>query len=567
MAQSIQNLPIGAKIKFGKHSINNETPQSIIWLIADKNHSGFPEKAITLITEKIIDMRSYDTVETNGVFPHTSYGNPYYHLSTIDQWLNKAYGDGEWFTPSHLADEKPTSSNTQNGTQYGDRSGFLHYFTSDEIGAILLSNIVDITGDTITRRVFLPSLKEIIGSNAVFGSSSPDSQFALFSNGYTTTTQITQQCSTYSLSTPKPNTTSNWSYLTRSYNTNADIYIASTTTGQYSNTQPRVGYHGIRPCVNLNGYYLVSDTTDSDGCYTLVYNSAPPQPNSLTVQQPIGANKTTYISWGAVLDPNGDTVTYDLECAYDEGSYRTIYVGTDTHYYHTVGEYSNVRYRVKAFDTYMAESSYLTSSLYTIEGNNAPVISGSDENLGTKTESFSVSYSITDADYDEITVVESIDGVQLRSFVTELDKINYIDIHSTTWLKLSNGVHTITITATDGFATSKRTYTFIKNVDSLYIVTSPDSTTTQNKPTRVILTINRSIPVGATFKVEVCNNGWDGSNIKWEDCTSAVLSGLVYVFKNTTKTADAWSVCIKITVSRNGSDGACYISSIGGNFE
>jgi hypothetical protein len=81
-----------------------------------------------------------------------------------------------------------------------------------------------------------------------------------------------------------------------------------------------------------------------------------------------------------------------------------------------------------------------------------------------------------------------------------------------------------------------------------------------------MLVVTRNIPPTATFKVEVCNNGYDTSPT-WEDCTDAVKSGLVHVFTNKTKTASNWGVLVRVTVARNGATGACYVSAIGGNFE
>jgi hypothetical protein len=85
-------------------------------------------------------------------------------------------------------------------------------------------------------------------------------------------------------------------------------------------------------------------------------------------------------------------------------------------------------------------------------------------------------------------------------------------------------------------------------------------------PSRIMLVITRNIPSASTFKVEVCNNGYDASPA-WEDATDAVMSGLVHVFANTAKTASNWGVQVKVTVERNGAIGACYVSAIGGNFE
>ena len=40
---------------------------------------------------------------------------------------------------------------------------------------------------------------------------------------------------------------------------------------------------GLRPACNLSSDLLVSDTTDSDGCYTIVYNQPPTAPGTITV--------------------------------------------------------------------------------------------------------------------------------------------------------------------------------------------------------------------------------------------------------------------------------------------
>ena len=85
-------------------------------------------------------------------------------------------------------------------------------------------------------------------------------------------------------------------------------------------------------------------------------------------------------------------------------------------------------------------------------------------------------------------------------------------------------------------------------------------------PTRIVLSVTRSVAFGAIFKVEVCNNGYDASPT-WEDATVAVTSSLVYAFENVSKTADNWGVMVRVTLDRNGSTGACYVSAIGGNFE
>ena len=100
MAQAINTLPIGAKIRFGKHQVNNEPTEPIIWIIADKNHSGYPNNSVTLVTEKIIDIRAFDARETtNSDVNIATYGYNRYSRSNIRTWLNS---EGvNWYNRKH----------------------------------------------------------------------------------------------------------------------------------------------------------------------------------------------------------------------------------------------------------------------------------------------------------------------------------------------------------------------------------------------------------------------------------------------------------------------------------
>lgn len=119
---------------------------------------------------------------------------------------------------------------------------------------------------------------------------------------------------------------------------------------------------------------------------------------------------------------------------------------------------------------------------------------------------------------------------------------------------------------TDSFGNSTtRTYTFTKSVSS-FTIQNTEPYTSDTRPTRIKITVTRNIPAESTFKVYVCNNGFDASPT-WEDATTSVTGGLVHVFENTTKTGAAWGVIIKVVVTRGEGEGACYVSQIGGNFE
>lgn len=576
MAQLLSNLPIGAKIKFGKYSVNGEAAQAITWLIVAKDHSctpAYPTNSVTLLTEKLIDLRCVDAPEPNNPDAgRAAKGNNRYSLSNIDQWLNKDSGAGQWFAPTHDADQAPTASYVPLNTMYADRPGFLNAFTAAEKNAILSSMIrvvkstVDGGGyEDISRKVFLPSAAEI-NRGSESNNSAEGSAWTYFGSGAGVSAYLTQQAFDNTLSTDKPTAVTregSWWLRTAQYSGSNTMFFLQNgkivANAVYATA-------GIRPTVNIPSTLTVSDATDSDGCYTFLWNSAPNPPPTLAPPTTVYGGKANSISWGFASDPDGDTLTYQLECSLNGGNYTTIYNGASTVYAHLVPFGStSVAYRVKATDPKGASSAYTTSATRTVVNNNAPVISGVDYNLGVKSSGFTGKYTVTDANNNAVTVTEAIDGKQIRALVATLGQEITYSVTENTWLALSNGSHTLTITATDGIDTSVRTITFTKLVDTLTIQNSLPWIAAE-MPTRIMLVVTRNVPSTATFKVEVCNNGYDPSPT-WEDATAAVTSGLVHVFTNKTKTTLNWAVLVRVTVARNGATGACYVSAIGGNFE
>lgn len=577
MAQLLSSLPIGTKVKFGKYSVNGEAAQPIIWLVVAKNHNpnpAYPSNSVTLLTEKIIDLRAFDAIEkTNPEQYRSKTGNNRYSLSNIDQWLNKDSAGGSWYSAQHETDYAPSDTLVTSGTAYVARPGFLNAFTTEEKNAILDTLIrvvipsIDGGGyEDISRKVFLPSTTEV-GLESE-NNTAEGGRWSYFSSS-DRATPLTSQAYNYSLSSVKPSLVSSpWHWWLRTpYYTSTQSARLVNDRGEHSSTYCYDGFRGVRPALNLSSALSLSDVTDSDGCYTIVWNSAPSLPTSLVVPTTIYGGKSNSISWTSTTDPDGDAVTYQLECSVNGGAYTQIYSGAHTSHAHLVPfGTSSVAYRVKATDPSGESSAYKTSATVTVINNNAPVISGTDSNLGVKSKGFTGTYTVTDADNNAVTVTEAIDGVQIRSLVATLGETITYGVTENTWLALPNGSHTLTIRATDGIDTSVRTYTFTKLVNTLKIMNSTPWRAS-GRPTRIMLVITRNIPSTAIFKVEVCNNGYDASPT-WEDATDAVTSGLVHVFTNTDKEDETdWGVLVRVTVERNGATGACYVSAIGGNFE
>ena len=356
MAQLLSNLPIHSLIKFGKHSVGSEAVQPIIWRVIDKNHSGYPTGSVTLISDKIIDMRAYDSAE-----PSMMWGTINYSLSNIHQWLNSEGGANNWYVAAHSGDAAPS---------YRTRPGFLYNFTQRERLALLNTTFKEQVQSTVindmTVKVFLPSVKEVLGT---FNYSDGSTRLAGFTS-YDTKAYLTSQAFANTSSTKKPvSVDTPVDYLTRSsqYDAREDMdgiaYIGS--TGALVSLQLPLNDCGVRPCINISNNTIVSDSPDSDGCYTVIFN-------------------------------------------------------------------------------------------------NSPVISGTSSDLGIKGSEFSQSYTVSDVDNNPVTVTEYIDNVKVRSYVATLGATNTFAITGTTWLKLANGIHTLKITATDGFADDTRTFTFTK---------------------------------------------------------------------------------------------------------
>ena len=327
------------------------------------------------------------------------------------------------------------------------------------------------------------------------------------------------------------------------------------------------GYYGLRPACNLSSDLLVSDNTDSDGCYTIVYNQPPTAPGTITVPSEVIGGENLSISWGQSTDPDGNLAGYKLERKVDDGTWAQIYSGSSRSYTDSITYgWTSVQYRVKAYDTAGAESAYTTSAVRTVTNNRPPVISGSDTDLGSFTTTPpSYEYTVTDADGHQVTVVEKLDTTTLRTYTATLGDTNELEITADQWLKLLNGDHTLTITATDAKNESTvRTLSFDKAMHSVEFEQTV-AMAADDMPTKALVNIQGSFPTGSTLQVWICNNGNDAEPT-WEDITTKALTSQKHFFTNQTKTAASWGVKIKVKLLRGSAEGDCYIQSVGGNF-
>lgn len=572
MSQALSALANGALVK-DTGTLYNGKP--IIWKIADKGHSGYPSGSVTLITDKIISLKCFDAMESgNSDGNRQTYGNNRYIYANLRKWANSGAAAGAWYAAQHGADAPPTNANVwSNYNEYDQEAGFLAGFSANMVAALLATThtvgkaSVDGGGtETCTDNIFFASCTEVgLSGDAVCGT-----KLALFSDDASRLAYPTAECVSKSEYTNASlNTSSPWHWwLADAYASHSCNVRGVNSSGALNSYNACNGSLGVRPLCNLSSSILVSDTADSDGAYTIVWNRAPTAPATITVPATIRGGENAAVSWDASTDADNNLSGYILERQYNGGAWTQLYKGINRTFTDAITfGWTSVAYRVKAYDSAGAESAYTTSATRTVVNNHAPTISGADGDLGTETGAFNQSYTITDTDSGQtLTAVEKIDGVQKRSYTATSGQAYSFNVTAAEWVKLLNGSHSLTITATDDLGgTATRTYTFTKNETEIELtLTTPLAA--DDMVTKAIMSVTRQIPAGATFTVEVCNNGNDASPT-WEDVTQAVASGSKFFFTNTTKTADAWGFNFRIKVNRNGATGDCFIVSAGGNFE
>lgn len=301
---------------------------------------------------------------------------------------------------------------------------------------------------------------------------------------------------------------------------------------------------------------------------TVVNNNAPSAPPSIAVPNDVKGGSTLVISWTAASDSDGNLSGYILERSTDGGSaYTQVYKGNALTYTDTITKgWSTVMYRVKAYDSYNAQSGYTTSTKRTVDNNTAPTITTSSAaSLGTKSSGFTVSYSVDDVDAsDTLTVTEKLDGTTKRTYTATRKTTNNFAVTGEYFQKITNGSHTMTVTVTDGKATVTKTFTFTKAVTAASI-TLAKPMEADAQITLCAITVGGLIPADAVFKVEVTNNGKDSSPV-WEDATTEARNGRNHLFTNQTA-ANGFAFNFRVTAERGASGESGYIASIQGGFQ
>lgn len=315
--------------------------------------------------------------------------------------------------------------------------------------------------------------------------------------------------------------------------------VSNASTGVYS------GSEGLSCKVFLLSGYEVG-LTQSDSSY-----------------YPIDGAKLDYFSDNASRKAylNGSPATWWFRSP--RMTQNVIYVW----FMNTGGPYNNSSYDSHgARPAFVLPSSLLVGEDGTVSTNTLPTITADKTgDLGTLDSGFSCVYSVDDADAsDSVSVTLDLDGTQISTFTATKNQQETYTLGGDDWLKVTNGEHTFTITASDGKDAATNAITFTRNLTEL-TVTLAQPFPADDVISACALNVEGSIPADAVCKYEVTNNALDTEPV-WEDCTKKSQAGFSYVFTN--KTAEnGFAFNFRVTISRGASGSGGYITSVSGGFE
>lgn len=204
--------------------------------------------------------------------------------------------------------------------------------------------------------------------------------------------------------------------------------------------------YGALPAMIMDPTILVSD----DGTV-----GVPASPTALNVPIQVMQGRQITVSWSAVDGAS----SYILERkANTDADWVQVYSGANTSFEEAVGTWTSVQYRVKSLAN-GKYGDYTTSTSVSVVPLSALVISGSDGSLGTLTND--VQYSVSSSGTSTLTVTETINGVNTRTYTATNGAENKISV-----VDLPTGTGTIKITAStnpgSGVVSVTREWTYTK---------------------------------------------------------------------------------------------------------
>ncbi|OGO24443.1 MAG: hypothetical protein A2144_01565 [Chloroflexi bacterium RBG_16_50_9] len=292
----LKDLPIGAKVR--------EPKSSVVFLVADHNHTAYTGTA--LVTDCAIKLASIDAAEPdNPDEAKKEFGNNFYPLSNIHQWLNSNQSD--WYKPAHEFDAPPVLENIDQGRldfydvpfyseeakfigdfSYKDAPGFLTWFSREFVDSICEVNVPCYV-DPVPGEIHHGPPDPVYVRSRAFLLSAPEMGFEKTRTGtegfrlplFNDTRMCVVAPTPAAIGKPDDyvyDDCSLWYWLRTPIlgsATTAMIYNSDHRFGDYNSSPtgrlPVRAICGIRPALNLDSGVPVSDEPDTLGIYTLLF--------------------------------------------------------------------------------------------------------------------------------------------------------------------------------------------------------------------------------------------------------------------------------------------------------
>ena len=285
MAQALNTLPLGAKLEIQvapgwQHKFGSR----IVFIVVDKNHTGYPSGAVSLMTEKALFTSAYDAKEpTNPNTKRRDFGNSRYIHSNIHQWLNS--NAESWYTAKHTYDAPPIAENVVNGVNpYASWPGFLSMLNEQFGMSLMTTSLVavrpNVDGggtDSLSDKMFLPSISEM--GYSLLNGPADGTILAYFNNN---------ERRAYAI--PEAGVSGYVDTYTRSASSEEYVWgldKRGITDAEYGGKFAS-GYSYFRPMCNLPGAIMVMPSPYTTGAFILVENP----PTAPTINYPVSGEKS-----------------------------------------------------------------------------------------------------------------------------------------------------------------------------------------------------------------------------------------------------------------------------------
>lgn len=572
MSKRLSDLAVGSLVKTGAVFYG----KPIIMRVMEHGHTGDPAGTTALEARDIISIRAFDAMEPNNSDSNRKqYGNNRYLHSNLLQWLNSDAGAGEWYTAKHTADQAPDSSHVWSQyNEYDQEAGFMHDWPEalknalQTVSKVTAKNTVTDGGgyETVQSKIFLLSTTEVGLANE--NSVAEGSIYAYYNQSNTNARRVkkpTAECIANGdgYTNSSFNVNSGWIWWLRTpysgYSYNAR-YVS--TDGSLSHNNAYFGFYGVAPAFCLLSSLSVSDTTDSDGCYTIEWNASP----TITTASDSLGDKNGAFSFDFVInDADGDAVSATVAidgtikqtiASVTLGGTNTFNVDNATFRALSAGGHT---IRIVATDSHNASTTKNVTFQRVVS---SVTISGTDGDLGNKWLEPAITYQVEDSAGNAVDVVEKIDGTTVKT-ITGAPQGTDITFDLSSFSSLgSETSHTLQIVATNEDSQSEtRTWTFTKLWGELSFYTNAIPTDAAAKKINVVLNYDKT--GDPDVMVEVTNNAC-AIQATWEDATTEIMAGEAYDFTNTP--ADGFGIAVRVTITKNASTERVYVTSLGISF-